>query len=149
MTNIIEEIEDAMQAIIKKGVDKSLIKKKILYYIIVIVLFTNIIETLKVDDHFVGLNKNTTFMDSVYYISITFSGWNYSNIYPQTSLGKTIILLLSLIKLYIIIGYPIKSYAFYKNEHEFYEIITKDNKKEAAEILAELSVSLQSLNNSK
>lgn len=149
MSLSIENINSILDTIISNSTELHVLKKKIIYYIIVIFLFTNIVESIKDDDHFVGLNKNTTFMDTVYYISISFSGWNYSNIYPQTSLGKTIILVLSLIKLYVIVGHPITNYEFYNNQNKLYNMLLDTTNKDAAPIMSNVITAFQKIGNSK
>ena len=78
-------------------------QKKIIYFCAIIILFGFIVFGLKKDNHFYGLNETSDLVDCIFYVSITFSTSGYANIYPQTPLGKIIILLLSIIKLVIII----------------------------------------------
>ena len=147
MSFSIQNINSILDTIISNSTELHVLKKKIIYYIIVIFLFTNIVESIKEDDHFVGLNKNTTFMDTVYYISISFSGWNYSNIYPQTSLGKTIILVLSLIKLYVIVGHPITNYEFYNNQNKLYNVFLDSNEETSLSIMHKVMNEFRNINN--
>ena len=91
-------------------------QKKLLYFCCVVILFSFIIYGLKKDNHFFGLNESSDFIDCIFYSSIVFSGSGYAEIYPQTSLGKMIILILSIIKIFIIV-YPLE-----KIDGEFFEI---------------------------
>ena len=92
------------------------IKKRLIYFCAVVILFSFIILGIKKDNHFYGLNESSNFIDCLFYSSISFSGSGFANIYPQTELGRMIILFLSIIKLFIIV-WPLE-----KLEGEFFEI---------------------------
>ena len=84
------------------------IRKRLFFYIPVIIVYTFIVYSLKKHNHFFGLNENSTAIDCMYYASIVFTGSGYGEIYPQTRISRIIILSLSIVKLFIII-YPIES----------------------------------------
>tara|TARA_B100001564_G_scaffold360053_1_gene385179 strand:+ start:8605 stop:8964 length:360 start_codon:yes stop_codon:yes gene_type:complete len=84
------------------------IQKKIIYFCVVVFIFGFVIYGLKKDNHFYGLNESSDLLDCMFYTSIMFTGSGYANIYPQTSLGKTIILIVSIIKILIIV-YPFEN----------------------------------------
>ena len=98
------------------------IQKKLIYFCVVVCLFGFVIFGLKKDNHFYGLNETSDFLDCIFYTSIVFSGSGYANIYPQTSLGKMIVLFLSLIKIFINV-YPVENI-----DGEFFEIPGADTK---------------------
>ena len=79
------------------------IKIRLIYFCAVVILFSFIILGIKKDNHFYGLNESSNFLDCLFYSSITFSSSGFANIYPQTELGRMIILFLSVIKLLIIV----------------------------------------------
>lgn len=92
------------------------IQKKLIYFCGVILLFGFIIFGVKKDNHFVGLNESSDLIDCIFYASIVFSGSGYAEIYPQSSLGRMIVLMLSIIKIFIIV-YPLEKF-----DGEFFEI---------------------------
>ena len=98
------------------------IQKKLMYFCGVVLLFGFIIFGLKKDNHFYGLNESSDLLDCIFYTSIVFSGSGYANIYPQTSLGKMIVLILSIIKIGIIV-YPLENL-----DGEFFEITSEKTK---------------------
>ena len=85
------------------------LKKKLIYYIAVTVIFGLAIFGLRGNNQFYGLNESSDVLDCIYYASIVFSGSTYGEIYPQTQVGRIFILVLSIIKL-IIILYPFESF---------------------------------------
>lgn len=82
------------------------IQKKVVYFCVIVFIFGIIIFGLKKDNHFYGLNESSDILDCIFYTSIVFTGSGYGNIYPQTNLGRTVILILTLIKIFIIV-YPL------------------------------------------
>jgi hypothetical protein len=98
------------------------IQKKLICFCVVVCIFGFVVFGLKKDNHFYGLNESSDYLDCIFYTSIVFSGSGYANIYPQTSLGKMIVLFLSLIKIFIIV-YPLESLG-----GEFFEIPGTDKK---------------------
>jgi len=109
------------------------IKKKLMYFCIVVLCFGIIIYGLRDGDHFVGLNETSDILDCVFYASITFSGSGYAEIYPQTEIGKVILLVLSVVKILIII-LPLE-----KLEGEFFEVAdTKITLEDVNEIIEDL-----------
>ena len=92
------------------------IQKKLIYFCGVVLLFGFIIFGVKKDNHFVGLNESSDLIDCIFYASIVFSGSGYAEIHPQTSLGRMIVLILSIIKIFIIV-YPLEKF-----DGEFFEI---------------------------
>lgn len=97
-------------------IDYDGIKQRLIYFCAVVILFAIIISELRKDNHFYGLNESSNFLDCLFYSSITFSSSGFANIYPQTELGRIIILILSVIKLLIII-WPLE-----KLDGEFFTI---------------------------
>lgn len=85
------------------------LKKKLMYYIVVIVIFGLAIFGLRSNNQFYGLNESSDVLDCIYYASIVFSGSTYGEIHPQTRIGRILILVLSIIKL-IIILYPFENF---------------------------------------
>ncbi len=109
------------------------IKKKLIYFCIVVLCFGTIIYLLRDGDHFIGLNETSDILDCVFYASITFSGSGYAEIYPQTGLGRIILLVLSVVKILIII-LPLE-----KLEGEFFEVAdTKITLEDVNEIIEDL-----------
>tara|TARA_B110000483_G_scaffold117862_1_gene142514 strand:- start:533 stop:919 length:387 start_codon:yes stop_codon:yes gene_type:complete len=84
------------------------IYERLMFYIPTIIIYTYLIFALRKNNHFFGLNESSNLIDCMYYTSIVFTGSGYGEIYPQTQMGRIIILSLSLVKLLIII-YPIES----------------------------------------
>ena len=84
------------------------IYERLMFYIPTIIIYTYLIFALRKNNHFFGLNESSDLIDCMYYTSIVFTGSGYGDIYPQTQMGRIIILSLSIIKLLIII-YPIDS----------------------------------------
>lgn len=76
---------------------------RLLVFVGVIVIFTLIIDVLKLDNHFYGLNSETTTMETVYFVCLSFSGMGYGGIYAQTSVARLIMVILSVIKFILII----------------------------------------------
>ena len=77
--------------------------RRLTIFITVILIFTFIIDLLKLDNHFYGLNSETGFMDSLYFVSLSFTGMGAGGIYAQTSLSRLIMVILSVIKILLII----------------------------------------------
>tara|TARA_B100001564_G_scaffold306175_1_gene275508 strand:+ start:242 stop:610 length:369 start_codon:yes stop_codon:yes gene_type:complete len=92
------------------------IQKKIIYFCCIVILFGFIVFGVRSDNHFYGLNESSDLIDCIFYSSIVFSGSGYAEIHPQTSLGRMIVLVLSIIKIFIIV-YPLE-----KLEGEYFEI---------------------------
>lgn len=84
------------------------IYERLMFYIPTIIIYTYLIFALRKNNHFFGLNESSNLIDCMYYTSIVFTGSGYGEIYPQTQMGRIIILSLSIVKLLIII-YPIES----------------------------------------
>ena len=109
------------------------IKKKLVYFSVVVLCFGTIIYGLRDGNHFVGLNETSDILDCIFYASITFSGSGYAEIYPQTGLGRIILLVLSVVKILIII-LPLE-----KLEGEFFEVAdTKITLEDVNEIIEDL-----------
>ena len=77
--------------------------KRLTIFITVIIIFAFIIDLLKLDNHFYGLNSETAFMETLYFVSLSFSGMGYGGIYAQTSISRLIMVILSIIKILLII----------------------------------------------
>tara|TARA_Y100000591_G_C21770709_1_gene665434 strand:- start:259 stop:633 length:375 start_codon:yes stop_codon:yes gene_type:complete len=77
--------------------------KRLTIFITVIIIFTFVIDLLKLDNHFYGLNSETSFMETLYYVSLSFSGMGYGGIYAQTSVSRLIMVILSVVKILLII----------------------------------------------
>jgi len=77
--------------------------KRLTIFITVIIIFAFIIDLLKLDNHFYGLNSETSFMETLYFVSLSFSGMGYGGIYAQTSVSRLIMVILSVIKILLII----------------------------------------------
>tara|TARA_B100001175_G_C19453500_1_gene612555 strand:- start:551 stop:925 length:375 start_codon:yes stop_codon:yes gene_type:complete len=87
----------------------SKIYERLLIFIPTIIIYTYVIYALRTNNHFFGLNESSTMIDCMYYSSIVFTGSGYGEIYPQTQMGRIIILSLSIVKLLIIL-YPIEAF---------------------------------------
>ena len=85
------------------------LKKRLMYYIGVVVIFGFAIFGLRGNNQFYGLNESSDVIDCIYYASIVFSGSTYGEIHPQTLVARIIIFVLSVIKL-IIILYPFENF---------------------------------------
>lgn len=81
----------------------SEIFKRLTIFITVIIIFAFVIDLLKLDNHFYGLNSETSFMETLYFVSLSFSGMGYGGIYAQTSVSRLIMVILSVIKILLII----------------------------------------------
>ena len=77
--------------------------KRLTIFITVIIIFTFVIDLLKLDNHFYGLNSETSFMETLYFVSLSFSGMGYGGIYAQTSVSRLIMVILSVVKILLII----------------------------------------------
>ena len=102
-------------------------------YAITIIIYSFLIYALKRNNHFFGLNESSSLIDCCYYSSIVFTGSGYGEIYPQTQIGRIIILSLSMLKLFILI-YPIEIL----NEYFTIGRTTDIYKDEVIDMLAEL-----------
>lgn len=108
------------------------IKKKIAIFCVIVITYGFIIVALKKENHFYGLNETSDLLDCIFYAATTFSGSTYVNIYPQTQLGRLLILILTIMK-FVIIVYPLEKLegnSFYLNNSKFtsdeiYTIINK------------------------
>lgn len=113
------------------------IQKKLIYFCGVVLLFGFIIFGVRKDNHFFGLNESSDLIDCMFYASIVFSGSGYAEIHPQTSLGRMIVLMLSIIKIFIIV-YPLEKF-----DGEFFEIEnTKIRLEDVDEVIKEMEVSI-------
>lgn len=111
------------------------IQKKLIYFCGVVLLFGFIIFGVRKDNHFFGLNESSDLIDCMFYASIVFSGSGYAEIHPQTSLGRMIVLMLSIIKIFIIV-YPLEKF-----DGEFFEIEnTKIRLEDVDEVIKEMEV---------
>ncbi len=111
------------------------IQKKLIYFCGVVLLFGFIIFGVRKDNHFFGLNESSDLIDCIFYTSIVFSGSGYAEIHPQTSLGRMIVLMLSIIKIFIIV-YPLEKF-----DGEFFEIEnTKITLEDVDEVIKEMDV---------
>ena len=81
----------------------SEIFKRLTIFITVIIIFAFVIDLLKLDNHFYGLNSETSFMETLYFVSLSFSGMGYGGIYAQTSVSRLIMVILSVVKILLII----------------------------------------------
>jgi len=81
----------------------SKIFKRLTIFITVIIIFAFVIDLLKLDNHFYGLNSETSFMETLYFVSLSFSGMGYGGIYAQTSVSRLIMVILSVVKILLII----------------------------------------------
>ena len=81
----------------------SEIFKRVTIFLTVIIIFSFIIDLLKLDNHFYGLNSETSFMETLYFVSLSFSGMGYGGIYAQTSVSRLIMVILSVVKILLII----------------------------------------------
>jgi len=77
--------------------------KRLTIFITVIIIFAFVIDLLKLDNHFYGLNSETSFMETLYFVSLSFSGMGYGGIYAQTSVSRLIMVILSVVKILLII----------------------------------------------
>ena len=77
--------------------------KRLTIFITVILIFTFIIDLLKLDNHFYGLNSETGFTDSLYFVSLSFTGMGAGGIYAQTSISRLLMVILSVIKILLIV----------------------------------------------
>ena len=114
------------------------IQKKLMYFCAVVFIFGSIIFGVREQNHFFGLNESSDMIDCIFYSSITFSGSGYAEIYPQTSIAKIIILVLSIIKILIIV-LPLE-----KLEGEFFEVA---NTKITLEDINDIVENLDRINN--
>ena len=89
-----------MNSFDKDGVGQ--ITDRLIIYIIVMIVFTLIINLLKIDNHFSNLNSDSSIMDSLYLVSMTFTGSGYGGIYAQTALSRFVMVLLSFVKFLLI-----------------------------------------------
>jgi len=80
----------------------SQITDRVIIYIIVMIVFTLIVDLLKIDNHFSNLNADSSIMDSLYLVSMTFTGSGYGGIYAQTALSRFVMVLLSFVKFLLI-----------------------------------------------
>ena len=78
------------------------ITDRLIVYIIVMIVFTLIIDLLKIDNHFSNLNSDSSIMDSLYLVSMTFTGSGYGGIHAQTELSRFVMVLLSFVKFLLI-----------------------------------------------
>ena len=108
-------------------------KKKLIHFSAIVLFFSTIIYGLRDGNHFVGLNETSDILDCIFYTSITFSGSGYAEIYPQTNIGRVILLSLSFIKILIIV-LPLE-----KLEGEFFEVAnTKITLEDVNEVVEQL-----------
>jgi hypothetical protein len=95
------------------------IQTRTMYYIAVTLFYGYIIYAFRKTNQFYGLNESSDIIDCIYYTSMVFTGSGYGEIYPQTALGRTIILTLSIVKLFIIVmplqSFPIESFEVAEN----------------------------------
>ena len=100
------------------------------YFLYFFVIFTSLIilTTLDVDKNFYGVYSNN---DLLSYLSASFTGIGYVDIYPKTNLAKFIISILCFIK-YLLINefvlFTLKESLFLKHLQKALAIVMKDAK---------------------
>ena len=77
--------------------------KRLLLYASVMFIFIIIINILKYNNNFKNLTYESSFIDVVSYVVVSFMGSGYIGIHPISKLGKIMIILLSLLKYIILI----------------------------------------------
>tara|TARA_Y100000768_G_scaffold377468_1_gene350715 strand:- start:1523 stop:1963 length:441 start_codon:yes stop_codon:yes gene_type:complete len=123
-----------MNSFDKDGVGQ--ITDRVIIYIIVMIVFTLIVDLLKIDNHFSNLNADSSIMDSLYLVSMTFTGSGYGGIYAQTALSRFVMVLLSFVK-FLLIAEAFGS--IIKDDKDTYEgFIKKLFSKDCAESIRDL-----------
>ena len=76
--------------------------ERIIIYGILLVIFTLIINLLKYDNNFKGLNYESTIVEVIAYVSNSLIGGAYLGIHPISSISKILIIILSVLKYLIL-----------------------------------------------
>ncbi len=76
--------------------------ERIIIYAILLVIFTLIINLLKYDNNFKGLNYESTIVEVIAYVSNSLIGGAYLGIHPISSISKILIIILSVLKYLIL-----------------------------------------------
>lgn len=75
---------------------------RVILYLILVSIFVIIINLLKYNANFKGLNYESSFFEVISYVCVSFIGSGYMGIHPITKIGKFVIMGLSLIRFIII-----------------------------------------------
>lgn len=81
---------------------------RVIIYSFVMAIFVVIINLLKYTNNFKNLTYESSFLETITYVVVSFMGCGHIGIYPISKIGKMIIILLSLFKYLILIEIVIK-----------------------------------------
>tara|TARA_Y100001958_G_C21219871_1_gene545259 strand:- start:507 stop:836 length:330 start_codon:yes stop_codon:yes gene_type:complete len=94
--------------------------ERIIIYGILLVIFTLIINLLKYDNNFKGLNYESSILEVISYVSNSLIGGAYLGIQPISSISKILIIILSVLK-YLILFEVLLKFSIPKEHYNIFK----------------------------